>query len=144
MSRSTSFAVAIHLLVVLSHANRKFVSSETLAAGVQTNPVVVRRVLARLRNAGLVDSQPGVLGGSRLAVKAIDISLLDAYRAVRTGSLFSLHTPAPDCPIGGRIPEVLGENLALAEEAMEEFLEEVSIEELAGEILPGYSDDLRH
>lgn len=53
MPHSTRFSVALHVLAHLVDA-REPQTSEQLAACVGTNPVVVRRTLAGLREAGLV------------------------------------------------------------------------------------------
>jgi len=57
------FTVAIHVLCLLAALHPKPVTSEFIAGSVNTNPVVIRRILAALRRAGLVKSQPGVSGG---------------------------------------------------------------------------------
>jgi Rrf2 family protein len=124
--------------VALSYKPDEYISSESLSGTAQTNPVVVRRVLARLQEAGLVRSQTGVAGGATLARSARRISLLDVYRAVDEGSIFCMHSPNPKCPIGSRIPTVLGAFLPKVEEAMERALERVSIQEVARAVLPNY------
>jgi Rrf2 family protein len=95
-------------------------------------------VLARLQEAGLVRSQTGVAGGATLARAARRISLLDVYRAVDEGSIFCMHSPNPRCPIGSRIPVVLGSFLPKVEEAMEGALKRVSIHKVARAVLPGF------
>jgi DNA-binding IscR family transcriptional regulator len=99
---------------------------------------VVRRIAASLRRAGFVVSQPGVAGGVRLAKAARQISLLDVFRAVGVGDLFRMHNPNPACPIGKRIPGALAEVLPKATQAFERSLAEVTVEDVARKVWPGF------
>jgi DNA-binding IscR family transcriptional regulator len=76
MARSSRFSVALHVLTHLVET-REPQTSERLAACVGTNPVVVRRTLGRLREAGLVTSASGAGGGWMLARDPSRISLRD-------------------------------------------------------------------
>ena len=144
MSRtSTRFPLAVHVLVALSYRPNDYLSSESLSGTVATNPVVVRRALALLGAAGLVTSQTGASGGARLMRSAERITLLDVYRAVEPGSVFCMHSPNPGCPIGRKIPEVLGSFLPAVEEAMEDALARVTILDVARKVLPGYRPEPR-
>ena len=138
MSRSSQFPLAVHLLVALSFRPKDFISSDSLSGTVHTNPVVVRRIVARLRRAGFVVSQPGVAGGVRLAKLVRRISLLDVYRAVGSCELFRMHNPNRACPIGNRIPAALGEFLPKAEKAFEQSLAGVTVEDVAKKVWPGF------
>ncbi|HEX8852924.1 MAG TPA: Rrf2 family transcriptional regulator, partial [Pyrinomonadaceae bacterium] len=82
MSANSRFAVAVHALTLLAWAGEEPVKSEYLACSVNTNPVVIRRILCALARAGLVTSQTGASGGSRLARPAAEITLREVYRAV--------------------------------------------------------------
>jgi Rrf2 family protein len=106
---NSRFSIAVHVLSMLSKCCDENMKSDHIAESVNTNPVVIRRLLAQLRDAGLVVSQSGACGGTQLARKAKDINLLDVYRAVSSGELFELHRqkPNPNCPVGGNIEQVL-------------------------------------
>ena len=54
----SSFNLAVHALVCLSHSGRSL-SSEALAENICTNPTRVRRVLAGLKKAGMVETREG-------------------------------------------------------------------------------------
>ena len=58
----SSFNLAVHALVCLSHSGRSL-SSEALAENICTNPTRVRRVLAGLKKAGMVETREGLDGG---------------------------------------------------------------------------------
>jgi Rrf2 family protein len=103
--------MAVHILTVLAMRDGENVKSDYIAASVNTNPVVIRRMLGQLGQAGLVISQTGAFGGTRLAKGPESISLCDIYKAVSCGEVFALHAKAPnkDCPIGANIEAVLCE-----------------------------------
>jgi Rrf2 family protein len=138
MSQSSRFPLAVHVLVALSFRPRDFISSDSLSGTVHTNPVVVRRIVASLRQAGFVVSQTGVAGGVRLAKSARQISLLDVYRAVGRAELFRMHNPNRACPIGRGIPAALAEFLPRAEQALEQSLAGVSVEDVARKTWPAF------
>ena len=100
MPRSTRFSVALHVLAHLVDASAPQ-TSEQLAACVGTNPVVVRRTLAGLREAGLVASARGTGGGWRLARAASAITLRDVYAALGERLLGAVDVAGPGAPAGG-------------------------------------------
>jgi Rrf2 family protein len=105
---------------------------------VNTHPVVVRRIMGALRNAGLVTVQPGVGGGAALAREPEAITLLDVYRAVEEREdLFSLppSQPSSSCNVGGNIRDVLQPVFCRAHQAVGAVLEQVSIAEVARAVL---------
>src|SRR5205807_10604191 len=82
------------------------------ASSLNTNPLVIRRLLGSLRAAGIVDSKTGVGGGCSLLVDPEQITLLDILRAVEPqDEIFALHRsePNPECPCGLHIQSVLTE-----------------------------------
>jgi Rrf2 family protein len=124
MPTSTRFAVAVHVVTLMAWAGDDPVKSEFIAASVNTNPVVIRRIMCALARARLVVSQTGAAGGSRLARAPDQITLLDVYRAVEGGDLFSLHRQPPNrrCPIGMNIQTILGDALQEVSAAIDEAL----------------------
>lgn len=110
MAANSQFSMAVHVLAMLARSKDANVKSDCLASSVNTNPVVVRRLLGQLNQANLVVSQTGANGGSRLARCPNEINLSEIYKAINCGEVFALHTKAPsqDCPIGKNIEAVLG------------------------------------
>lgn len=102
MAANSQFAVAIHVLTILAKAGDERVKSDYVAGSVNTNPVVIRRLLSNLQEAGLVVSHVGASGGTTLAKPAKDIRLSEVYKALPCGEVFALHAKEPnqDCPIG--------------------------------------------
>ena len=130
MSTSSRFAVAVHVLTLMAWAGDEPIKSEQIAASVNTNPVVIRRILCALARAGLVTSQTGAAGGSKLARKPSQITLLDVYQAVEGGGVFSLHRQRPShrCPVGSSIGVVLEGVLEEVSLAVEQVLEKITVE----------------
>jgi Rrf2 family protein len=114
------------------------IKSEQVAASVNTNPVVIRRILCELGRARLVTSQTGAAGGSRLALPPGQITLLDVYRAVEAGDIFSLHRQRPNnqCFVGMNIETVLGGILEEVSGAVEGVLEKITIENVLERLQP--------
>ncbi|MCI0699334.1 Rrf2 family transcriptional regulator [candidate division KSB1 bacterium] len=141
MNTSSRFVVATHILVVLTghrwaDGDDYAVKSDFLSESVNTNPVVIRRILGMLRKAGLVISQTGPDGGTRLARKPESITLLRIYKAVEEGSLFHLHYNTPDltCPVGAHIQDCLAGPLQEAEAALKKSLAGKTLAQVAKEI----------
>ena len=109
MAANSQFSMALHVLTLLATSEGRNLKSEGIACSVNTNAVVIRRLLGQLNQAGLVASQTGAAGGSRLAKKASEIGLVDIYRSVCCGEIFALHgrSPNQDCPVGKNIEAIL-------------------------------------
>jgi len=118
--------------------------SEQVAESVNTNPVVIRRMLCELAQAGLVISQTGAMGGSRLARKAGSITLLDVYKALEVPGVFSLHRQPPSrrCPVGVNIETVLGNVLDEVDSAVEKVLADITITDLVRRLKPCVSAEI--
>ena len=63
---NSKLTVGIHILTLLASSPGEAQTSEYIAGSVNTNPVVIRRLLGLLREAGIVESQGGHGGGWRL------------------------------------------------------------------------------
>ena len=130
---SSRLAVAVHILGYLVRKGGEPTASPEIAASVNTNPVVVRRLIGLLREAGLVTVQQGATGGAVLAKPPERISLLDVYRAVDPpDDLFSMHAHCPDrgCGIGAHIQDTLRCVFGRAESALEKELASVTVRDV--------------
>ena len=109
MAANSQFSMAVHVLTMLANAGDGHVKSECIAGSVNTNAVVIRRLVSQLSQAKLVSSQTGAFGGTRLARRPGEISLAEVYKAVCCGEIFALHSRSPnqDCPVGRNIEAVL-------------------------------------
>jgi DNA-binding IscR family transcriptional regulator len=137
MTISSRFAVAIHILTLLEFNKEGISTSEYLSGSVNTNPVVIRRIIGMLNKAGLVDVRPGV-AGSKLARPLDEINLLDIYRAVQVvnqNALFAVHdSPNPDCNVGKNIQSAIEPIFTIAQRAMEEQLKHVTLKQIVDDI----------
>jgi Rrf2 family protein len=127
---NSQFAMAVHVLVMLAKKTDENIKSERIAESVNTNAVVIRRLLCQLQQANLVVSQTGAAGGTRLAKSAGEISLNEIYKAVSTGEVFALHRQRPnqDCPVGKNIEAVLCNLQKEIDRAIEEKLSERTLQ----------------
>lgn len=138
MPANSRFAIAVHILTLMARAGQEPLKSDEVACSVNTNPVVIRRILCALSKAGLVVSQTGASGGSRLAQKPGQITLLEVYRAVDAGDIFALHPQPPNakCPVGMNIEGALDRILGEVEQGVERVLEKITIEKVLRSIEP--------
>lgn len=109
MAANSQFSMAVHVLAMLAKSGDEKIKSEYVAGSVNTNAVVIRRLLGQLNQAKLVVSQTGAAGGTRLARCPKEITLAEIYKAVECGEVFALHGKSPnqDCPVGKNIEAVL-------------------------------------
>ena len=134
MARNCRFAVAVHITALLATMEGQPCTSEWIAGSVNTNPVVVRRLLSALAKAGLVSSTRGSTGGSVLAMPADRISLYDIQRAVDEEEEPALHNqpPNPACPVGRNIQSVLVRVIERADSARDAVLSTTKLSDVVG------------
>ncbi len=129
MTGNSRFAVSVHILAYLAYRRDAAVPSAEIAASVDTNPVVIRRLLSALVKARLVRAQKGASGGFSLSNSADKISFLDIYHAVEPEPDRGLRRFAPNhkCPVGAKIESILHEVFFKAQAGMEAELARVSL-----------------
>ncbi len=136
MRRNVSFPTAIHILTLLGYMGREYVSSAFIAQSVQTNPALVRRLLSKLVNEGLVETAHGKDGGARLSRTAASINLKDIYDAVQEQAILSV--PVRDvyapCPVSSNIKEVLQQIFDAEEAALRERLNQIKLSSVLEQI----------
>ena len=123
MQISSRFTIALHIFACVDTFEDQYkVTSEFLASSINTNPVIIRKILSQLKNAGLITVARGT-GGIALTRPKADISFFDVYEAiepVEKGDLFHFHEgPNPDCPVGRNIHALLDGKLGAIQSAME-------------------------
>ena len=94
--------MAVHVLAVLAYKEGDRVTSAFLAGSVNTNPVIIRRLLLSLQRARLVETCKGAGSGSRLSRSPGRINLAQVYRAVEEVEPFATPARKPNeaCPVG--------------------------------------------
>lgn len=138
MKRSSRLSLALHALVHLHKQPGEAITSATLAQCLMTNPVVVRRVLGTLRDAGIVGATKGHDGGWRLLRPASGVSLRAIYAAMGESLLIRTESDPGDlqCPIVRSVNVVMGDFLADAEALLAARLEHVSLDDIARQATP--------
>jgi Rrf2 family protein len=136
MAVNTQFSIAVHLLAGLACGCDKGVTSTHLAMSVNTSPSFVRRTLAKLSKAGLVETTTGKAGSCWLAKDAKDISLLAIYEAVDAPRAFSIHSYSEQkaCTVSCHIKAALEKALAKTQKAMESCLAEISLAQIVSDV----------
>lgn len=132
MQISSRFTLTVHILACIDIFKDKYkVTSDFLAGSTNVNPVIIRKILGQLKNAGLVKVARGS-GGATITKPLKDITFLDIYKAVEcvdNGELFHFHeNPNPACPIGANIHSILDEKLKRVQDAMEQELQSITLE----------------
>ena len=136
MTGNSRFAVSLHILAYLAYRTGSAIPSAEIAESVNTNPVVIRRLLSALVKARLVRAQKGASGGFSLASAPENISLLDVYRAVEPQPDHGLRHFAPNhiCPVVAKIESILGTILFKEQNSMEAELAVANIEKVYTQI----------
>lgn len=135
---NSRFSVGIHVLCLLAAEHPEPLTSRFIAGSVNTNPVVIRRILAELRKAGLVKSRSGSGGGWELVAKPESITLGGLFQILRPGTVFGMHNKQPNilCPVGRGIQGALRSHFQVAQAAMETELDRTTIAGIVRTILP--------
>ncbi|MFP3420167.1 MULTISPECIES: Rrf2 family transcriptional regulator [Bacillus] len=131
---SSRYSIAVHILSFIAGVPKEC-TGDFIAESVNSNPVIVRKMMAMLKRAGLIEIRRGV-GGAYLKRPAEDITLLDVYRAVDVSAgeeLFNFHQPVIACPIGQAMDTRLRHELKEAQSALENRLRQVTIKQLLTE-----------
>ncbi len=138
MTGNSRFAVSVHVIAYLAYKAGAPVTSAEIAASVDTNPVVIRRLLSALVKARLVTGHKGVGGGFGMASAPANITLLDIYRAVEPQPDHGLERFSPNhkCPVGARIEIILRTAFFKAQTSMEAELARISLEDVHRQIKP--------
>ncbi|MCZ4061011.1 Rrf2 family transcriptional regulator [Pantoea sp. LMR881] len=134
MRNDTRLSRMLHVLIHMSRHDRP-ATSDTIAEMLNTNPVVVRRTMALLKEKGYVRSEKGHRGGWTLAKPLSDITLLDIHKALGSSSLFAigLSTDHPECLVEQAVNAALTEAFDAAQAMLLKRLESVTLAELASD-----------
>ena len=131
MQISSRFTIAIHVFTCIETFKNDYkITSDFLASSVNVNPVVIRRLMQQLKNAGLIEVQRGT-GGIEPTRPLDEITFYDVYKAVECvddGELFHFHeNPNPQCPVGRNIHTALDFRLNEVQSAMESEMKKITI-----------------
>ncbi len=132
----TRFSVSIHILSVLAFHRGEKLNSETLAQSIRTNPAFVRRLMARLTQAGLIESKRGKSGGVHLARCPDQISLREIYTAAQGRPLLdrAQKDPEQDCPVSCAMGKIIDDVFGGVEDSVLEHLSKIRLSQLVEKI----------
>ena len=134
MQISSRFTIALHIFTCVDvFKDKRKVTSDFLAGSINTNPVIIRKILSQLKNAGLITVARGT-GGIELTKDLSEITFYNVYEAigaVENGDLFHFHeSPNPECPVGRNIHALLDSKLKTIQSALEDELKRYTILDL--------------
>lgn len=131
MKRDSRLSVALHVLLHMRELDQ-VVTSETLGSMMKTNPVVFRRTMAGLRDAGIVRSEKGHGGGWLLARKLDAVTLAAVYEALSLTTPFNIgHRDAkPRCLLEKAVNGALGGALAEVEALLVARLRSITVADI--------------
>lgn len=134
MQISSRFTVALHIFTCMDTFKDDYkITSDFLAGSINTNPVIIRKILTQLKNAGLITVARGT-GGISSTRPLKEITFYDVYEAiepVENGDLFNFHaSPNLKCPVGRNIHALLDDKLKGIQIAMENEMKKYTIDDL--------------
>ena len=132
----TKFSVAVHVLILVSESPA-LINSDQMAMSVGTNASYVRKILALLKKAGIVDGHRGI-SGCTLLFTPEQLTLLQIYQAVMEEPpphLLDIHqNPSDRCIVGRHIRPVLSGMFADVEDAFARALAEKTLADCIADI----------
>lgn len=150
MRQDNRLSGVLHVLLHMAQKDGP-VTSEVLAKAMDTNPVVIRRVMAGLRDQGYVQSAKGHGGGWTLACDLSKVTLRDIYNALGSPTLLAIgnRTETPGCLIEEAVNAALNQSFEDAEALLLSRLGEVTIAALNADVrgrlaARGLSNHRRH
>lgn len=135
MRQDNRLSGVLHVLLHMAQKDGP-VTSEVLAKAMDTNPVVIRRVMAGLRDQGYVQSAKGHGGGWTLACDLSKVTLRDIYTALGSPTLLAIgnRTETPGCLIEEAVNAALNQSFEDAEALLLSRLGEVTIAALNADV----------
>lgn len=129
------FTFAVHIMTALAFSGERM-DSQALATSVNTNAVVVRRLLLALRRAKLVKTIAGKHGGTVLNRKPAKISLLEIYDAVEPRPVIAINQRKAwrHCDVSCHMKMIMGEVAEGAEDAVRKHLRRITLKQLVEKI----------
>lgn len=128
---NTRFATAVHIMTLMADSPQDWLTSEWMAGSININPVMVRKELSILREAGLVISRQGKEGGSRLSRDAEAVTIAEIYAAVKNTDVLGKKNrkPNPLCPVGKEINDHLNGLFSETDQLVIKFLGNKTLKE---------------
>ncbi|HEV7418007.1 RrF2 family transcriptional regulator [Tianweitania sediminis] len=134
MKRDSKLSGILHVLLHMAEQSES-ITSERLATAMSTNPAVIRRIMAGLRDEGYVTSEKGHGGGWMLACDLEEVTLRDIYDAVGQPTLLAIgnRTESPGCLVEQAVNAALSSAFADAEALLLSRLGDVTLAALSAD-----------
>ena len=138
MQISSRFTIALHIFACVEVFKDEYrITSDFLAGSINTNPVIIRKILTKLKSAGLIIVARGT-GGIEVTKSLKEITFYDVYVAIEpleNNELFNFHkNPNPECPVGKNIHKLLDRKLETIQKVMEDEMKKYTLEGLKDEM----------
>ena len=138
MQISSRFTITLHILTCIEEFKNDYkITSDFLSSSINVNPVVIRRILQKLKSAGIITVARGNVGSMEINKDLKDITFYDVYKAVDCvddEGLFHFHeNPNPLCPVGRNIHNVLDKRLDAIQQAMENEMKKSTLADVINE-----------
>lgn len=143
MASNSRLAIAIHAAGMLAFGEQMPITSKVIAESVDTNPVVIRRIVGNLVKHGLVEVKMGTGGGSRLTRLPKDITLAEIYLALEEGEIFNVPELEEThcCPIGKLVRPVLKKLFGEAENSLIKELQSKTLQDVLSNVREKLPED---
>jgi DNA-binding IscR family transcriptional regulator len=134
MKRDSRLSGVLHVLLHMAEVDAPM-TSDALAGMMKTNPVVIRRILAGLRQHKLVCSAKGHGGGWQICRALDTISLYDIYLALDEPTLLAMgnRTEAPGCAVEAAVNSALNQAFTEAENLLLQHFRNVTLAQLSAD-----------
>ena len=130
------FSVSVHLMTVLAYHKSELMTSEELASSIRTNPTVIRRLVSKLVDAGLLETFKGKSGGIRIAKMPKEITLKEIYEAVLDKKLMATPCKEPfkQCAVSCSMGDLLSDVADGIERNSMAYLSGIKLSELVSRV----------
>jgi Rrf2 family protein len=134
MQIDSTFTNAIHICVYLERTGKDLVNSTEMGESIGTNPVVVRRIVGRLKEFGLIKVKQGIGGGYFLGRPSTSITLWDIYLAMKKENPFRCKIGNVEDEVSTELPGALEDTFAKSEYALKKPLSATTVKSVAARI----------
>jgi Rrf2 family protein len=140
LKRDSRLSIALHTLLHMAETGGRLTSHE-MAERAATHPVVMRRTMAGLREAGIVHSEKGHHGGWALTRDLHDVTLHDVYQALGNPAVFAMghRSESPGCVVEQAVNRAMAQALEAAEALLVKRLQQVTLAQLAVDVKHGHN-----
>lgn len=133
----TRFSVSVQIMTTLAFHEGELMSSDSFANQLQTNATFIRKLIARMVQAGLIESFRGKGGGIKLAKAPKEISLKEIYQVVMEDKpIISTHQKPvfKQCQVSCSMGEILCDVVKGMEKTTLTYLEKQRLSDLVSKI----------